>query len=253
MSEPARSEAPSSIEDRRAEHKPKAHRWSRWQREVRKRYTLSSKAIALLGELVDRADNETGECWGFQDGLVRALSLSERTIRRATRELQQHRLIAYRPGHQRLGQTRPEPCRFRLLPLEEGRPERPQVAATVTATPGGHTDRNGRPPWPQEADRVAALTVSRTTSSTEPPRPPAGGRGRDRDRWLGEMRVWTAAHSLPLDELGFAYVCDAVLRGLREPAAVAAFLEQTAWGRHRAELGNDPGNEQLTLGGNEWS
>jgi hypothetical protein len=154
VSEPARADAPASLEDRRADGKPRTHRWTRWRRELPKRYKLSAPALELAGELARRADNETGECHGYQAGFADATGRSGRTIHRATRELLRLELIAYTPGGQRPGEQRPHPCRYRLLPLE-GRTQSPQGADTESAR-GGHTDREGRTQSPQGADTESA-------------------------------------------------------------------------------------------------
>ena len=179
MSEPARAAAaPSSIEDHRAERKPKAHRWTRWRRELPKRFGLSATALELASELARRADNETGECWGYQARIAADIGRSSKTVQRATAELVNAELVVYWPGGQRRGRGQPQyPSRFRLVPLEGVRSLCPQEAVTESTRPGGNAVPDGRSLCPQEAVTESTLTAVRTTKRTDPPGPPKGGEG----------------------------------------------------------------------------
>ncbi|MGN6870278.1 MAG: DnaA N-terminal domain-containing protein [Solirubrobacteraceae bacterium] len=167
--------APASIEDRRADRKPKSHRWTRWRRELPKQVKLGAVALELASELARRADNETGECSGYQAGFAAAVGRSTKSVQRATTELVKAGVVVYEPGHHRARHQRAEPCRFTLIPLEEVRTLCPQRADTVSTPQGGQADREVRSPCPPPADGLSALTAVGTTQRTEPPQPPAGG------------------------------------------------------------------------------
>jgi hypothetical protein len=268
VSEPARAGAPASLEDRRADGKPRTHRWTRWRRELPKLYKLSAPALELAGELARRADNETGECHGYKAGFAAATGRSERTIHRATRELLRLELIAYTPGGQRPGKQSPHPCRYRLLPLEGGTPC-PQEEDTQSS-PGGHTVRERGTPCPQEEDTQSSLTVLGTTSLTSlpPPSPellllaatdavdvqpvsqpedggggeelssadeaprPAGRRTCDTEQWSTDLRRWIEAKQLPVEHL--AVIANGIDLGLvtgdlARPSIVAYLEQRTSW------------------------
>lgn len=191
MAEPDPAHRPAaSIEDRRAD-KAKSHRWvSRWPREVTKAFAgvISATSLELVAVLGRSADNDTGESWLFQANIALQMGRTERTVRRATRELERLAIIDYRQGHYRKGSTLPVKSWFRCRPSEEWRTLCPQLADTVSASapdtlsaPGGQRAREGRSQDPQLADTVSALTAVDTAFpspqlATTPGR--AGAEGR---------------------------------------------------------------------------
>jgi hypothetical protein len=256
LSEPARSDAaPVSLEERRADRKPKSHRWTGARRQLPKLFKVSPIALELYGELARRADNETGECHGYQAGFAAAIRRSPKSVQRATRELKRLQLIEYRPGHHRPGQPRSEACWFRLLPLE-GRSHSPPPPDTQSAPVGGHTVRQGRSHSPPPPDTQSALTAVQTTQATGPPQPPIGGwkRTRDRESWINtELRAWVVANDLPCEHLRKIFVAIRPPQPCRDRQSVVAYLEHWAdpwrdpW--REAPPGAGAAVEQLTLGG----
>jgi DNA-binding transcriptional ArsR family regulator len=241
MSEPARAAAPASLDEHRA-RKEKGHRWTRWYAEVVKsRPRLGSSALAVLGELVRRADNETGECFGQlsnpdgRRGVAEATGLSPRTVQRAIAELVDEKLITYkRTGRKRLD--------FCLQPMAANTsPCRIRDAKVADQT--RHCDASEPPASRLSDDTVSSssLTACRTPSSTDPPLPPAGGRSRDRDHYLEDLRTWATAEGLPVDER-FEYVRVAN-DGHRDREAIAAYVERfTSWhdGEQSTEIPTKP-------------
>jgi hypothetical protein len=269
MSEPARAAAPpSSIEDRRAERKPKSHQWTRWLHEVRKRHRdLDAKELAVLGELVRRADNESGECWGRlgrsrdqerrhdRPSLVKATGLSRASVQRAIRGLVDRQLIHYKPGGPKVEVA----SRFRLLPLEEGVSLGHPGGISETPPAGDQTETRGASDGHPTGVTETPLTAFGTTRRTEPPRPPAGGRGRDDDRYEEALRVWAAVEDLPVDERGLQLLRIANKR-YRDAEAIAAYVVRFTTGpdgEPPAEISTEPppssAGEQLTFGGDAWS
>lgn len=259
MSEPARAEASAApaanLDEHREARKPKAHRWTRWLREVKKHPDIGVSATGrqLLDELVARADNETGEWRLYLGELAQGMGRHERTVQLKMRELVESGLIEYKPGRSN-PRTR---SWFRLIPLED-RMRIPLESGAAGDRPWGDT----APPQPEQqavasgaarcrpwGDTAPPLTAVPTTEGTEPPRPPSGGRQRDRGRWLAELRAWAVAESLPIDSL------DVIAWALgRKPGSwngddrgwVAHYLEQkTAWRDPRSVGDRDSGDQAI--------
>lgn len=220
-----------------------------WARDMSEHHPkLTTTALHVAKSLQLYAD-ENLECWPSRATLAKVSQLTLATVTRAIRELLDAGVIE-RIAETGTGRT---VSRYRLLrgdspiPLGErrgvsqkhpwGDVPRARVAGSTSEVPA----EVPRPPNPPEGGDSTSVGLRHTP----PPRRPSGGRKRDRDHWLADLRQWCIREKLPVEHLAYVEAAMGGLRPVHDRAGIVAYLEKwTAW---RCEPEDDTGVDQLTL------
>jgi hypothetical protein len=199
---------------------------------------LTHCAQVAGGWLGRRARNETGRHCAHLAEVMEGTKLQRSSVQRGLAELEQVGAIERR-RYRRNGKTE-----YKLLPLDG-------LRAVTGGLTGGPTGRPTVGPQvaPPGGPTVGPLTTGSTTQGLQPPLPPAGGRQRDHDQWLVELRDWAGAAGLPDEHFGYV---ESAMRNLprvqRTAAGVVAWLERFAeWPNTSAMTHVGDGPEQLEL------
>jgi hypothetical protein len=135
VSAPARAAAPVvSLEDR-SPRKGDGHRWTKWYLGLHKRVKLDSKALAVAGQLVKRANNNTGYCYPSLKDIHDGTGLSRHSIQRGIQDLELAGLISVERGGPKQGSSH-----YWLLDLHED--ERLDAAATAALAASDRSRRH---------------------------------------------------------------------------------------------------------------